>query len=231
VLDGSEFNSNSSLWANFNNAYPWGTDHNGTARMFRQNVWTNGSGSLVLASWMITGNEGNSNRPPNLPIHYHSGTVYWNQQLVVDNITTQWTLEGDFAVPSIKGTWPAFWLTAADGWPPELDIMEYVGSPTCRQNTFNGIYPNQTVISHRNGVSSPGAYHHYKIWLGKKNNTDVLVDYYIDGVWKAEDTATNYLGKPLWLILDLQMEGASGSPGPNWNQYYYAKNLVIKKYD
>jgi hypothetical protein len=230
VLDGSAFASTGALWARFNNAYPWGSDHNGSARMLSQNVSVSG-GALVLTSQWISGNEGNSSQSPFLAIHYHSGTIYWNQQVVVDATTTQWTLEGDFAVPSVKGAWPAFWLTAVNGWPPELDILEFKGNATCWQNTFNGTsWANETVISHKSGISNPGAYHHYKIWIGKKNGTDVLVDYYIDGAWKAEDTATGYVGKPMWLILDLQMEGSSGTPGPTTNQSFYAKNLLIQKY-
>jgi hypothetical protein len=230
VLDGSAFGSASALWAGFSNAYPWGSDHNGSARMLQQNVSVSG-GALVLTAQRITDNEGNSTQSPFLPIHYHSGTVYWKQQIMVDDTTREWTLEGDLAVPSVKGTWPAFWLTAVNGWPPELDILEFKGNATCWQNTFNGdSWANETVTSHKNGVSNPGAYHHYKIWLGKKNSTDILVDYYIDGAWKAEDTATNYVGKPMWLILDLQMEGSSGTPGPTTTQSFYAKNLFIQKY-
>lgn len=35
------------------------------------------------------------------------------------------------------------------------------------------------------------------------------------------------LGKPLWVIINLQMEGSSGSPGPTGDTSYRARNVYI----
>jgi hypothetical protein len=31
----------------------------------------------------------------------------------------------------------------------------------------------------------------------------------------------------MWLIINLQMEGSSGSPGPTANTYYKARNIYV----
>jgi hypothetical protein len=228
LLDGSEFSDDATLWANFSNAYPWGTDHNGTARMLAANAVTDSNGTLVLTSQTTSG-QGKSNKDPYCTINYFSGTVYWKSQVEVDDTTTQWTIEGDFAVPVSTGTWPAFWLTAVNSWPPESDIMEYINVNSCRQNTFNGTYPNYTTLAHTLTVETPESFHHYKVWIQKISTTDVLLTYYVDGVQTFQDTGTNWAGQPLWLILDLQM-GSNCIAGPSTNQHYYAKNLVVRSY-
>ncbi|MEV7045890.1 hypothetical protein [Amycolatopsis sp. NPDC051061] len=37
----------------------------------------------------------------------------------------------------------------------------------------------------------------------------------------------NFTGKPMWLILNLQMEGSAGSPGPTSDTYYRARNVYV----
>lgn len=65
---------------------------------------------------------------PHPAIHYFSGTVFAKQQVVVDGTTvTGFDVQGEFISPTAVGTWPAFWLTAVNGWPPEADIGEWKG--------------------------------------------------------------------------------------------------------
>jgi Beta-glucanase/Beta-glucan synthetase len=33
-------------------------------------------------------------------------------------------------MPNSTGTWPAFWLTGTQSWPPEIDIYEWYGGKT-----------------------------------------------------------------------------------------------------
>lgn len=57
-------------------------------------------------------------------------------QINVDGTTvTGYDVQGEFISPTAVGTWPAFWLTAVSGWPPEADIGEWKGElpkPFCR---------------------------------------------------------------------------------------------------
>jgi len=48
----------------------------------------------------------------------------------------------------------------------------------------------------------------------------------LDGTWKAVHRA-NFVNKPMYVIINLQMEGSSGSPGPTSDTYYRAKNIYI----
>jgi hypothetical protein len=44
----------------------------------------------------------------------------------------------------------------------------------------------------------------------------------------AEHVSRTFVNAPCWLIVDLQMEGSSGSPGPADTQYFSISNLVVK---
>jgi len=75
-------------------------------------------------------------------------------------------------------------------------------------------------------VSSPGSWHTYRIWIAKVNATEVDIHYYLDGTWKGVHRG-NFVGKPMWIIVNLQMEGSSGSPGPNSDTTYRARNIYV----
>ena len=134
-----------------------------------------------------------------------------------------WEVKGDFQAPSVKGSWPAFWLTGVNSWPPESDILEFKGDANNWQNTFRTPSDVSSTIT---AVSSPGSWHNYRVWITKVNATDVDIHYYIDGAWKAVHRG-NFVGKPMYVIINLQMEGSSGSPGPTADTYYRARNIYI----
>jgi len=116
-------------------------------------------------------------------------------------------------------------MTGANSWPPESDFMEFKGSATCWQNTYDGSW--QSVGS---PVASPGSsWHTYRLVANLENSTNVDFHYYIDGVMKTRQTSTTFVGSPCWLIVDFQMEGSSGSPGPNTAQTFSLTNLVVKR--
>ncbi|MFD8500663.1 family 16 glycosylhydrolase [Amycolatopsis sp. NPDC059657] len=229
VLDGS-FTNYSTLQSAWNYRYPWGSDHNGTARMYasasdHSQVYLESGGVLVLKASRISGNEGNSSADPHLPIHYHSGAVHAKQQVTVTDQFPSWEVRGDFQAPSGRGTWPAFWLTGANSWPPESDILEFKGDARNWFNTYknaSGAWSNSIV-----GVSNPGSWHTYRAWITKVNGTDVDIHYYLDGKWIAQHRGANFVGKPMWLIINLQMEGSSGSSGPSGSTYYRARNVYM----
>lgn len=216
VVPTNSFSSKSSYW---NNLYPWGSDHNGSARMRSQNISTSGS-VLTLTSAPGTASDKSS-------IHYYSGTVYCKQQVTVSNSWPLWRVSGQFQCASARGTWPAFWLNNADGWPPESDIMEFKGSATCWTNTYQNLSGAWSSVG--SSVSSPGNWHTYTAWIAKYSATDVKIEYWIDGALKSTQYGKNFMNDPLNLIIDYQMEGSSGAPGPTGTTYMKAQNVTIQK--
>jgi hypothetical protein len=189
---------NSYDWDHWNNAYPWGNTHNGSAYMNSSQVSLNGS-SMALHATRSSANSGYS---------YLSGTIYGKTQIVVDSQHVNWTVTGTFEADPESGSWPAMWLCYAYGWPPESDIMEFKGSDYVWQNTF---LCNQQCTSHETYVSNPySSWHTYKIWMNYVDSTNVTIDYYVDGTWEARDTA-DFTGKAMNLIIDLQTDGSSGT--------------------
>jgi len=227
VLDASSFATYTAFENTWNYLYPWGSDHNGTARMYgstsdHNHIYLN-AGTLTLKAARINWNEGNSSSDPHLPIRYHSGAVHAKAQVLVNDQFPNWEVKGDFQAPSVAGSWPAFWLTAVNSWPPESDILEFKGNATNWQNTFR---TPQDVSSILTNVSGPGNWHNYRVWITKVSATDVNIHYYIDGNWTGMHVA-NFAGKPMYIIINLQMEGSSGNNGPVSDTYYNAKNIYV----
>ena len=113
-------------------------------------------------------------------------------------------------------------MTGANSWPPESDILEYKGDARNWFNTYDGGWENTIV-----GVSSPASWHNYRAWITKVNATDVDIHYYLDGNWVGQHRGSNFVGKPMNIIINLQMEGASSSPGPTADTYYRARNVYV----
>jgi hypothetical protein len=62
------------------------------------------------------------------------------------------------------------------------------------------------------------------------NTADLSIAYYLDGTLQATHVAAGFYNKPMWLIVDLQMEGSSGSPGPTGGATYQIRNVTMTKY-
>lgn len=218
LLPTSSFNSFSTYWSNF---YPWGAiDHNGSARMRTQNMTTSG-GVLTITAYPGTV----SDKPS---IHYFSYTCYAKQQVNVSASWPKWRVSGEFQCPSVRGTWPAFWLNGANQWPPESDIMEFKGSTTNWTNTYKN--QNGQWSSVGTTISNPANWHTYTAYLTRIGTTNnVSIEYWIDGTRVSTQTGQNFVNEPLNLIIDLQMEGSSGTPGPGGNTVMRARNVTIQR--
>jgi len=228
LIDGTSFADRTALMAEWNFRYPWGSDHNGSARMFgsatdNTNVYLSPSGVLNLKASRISGDEGTSSSTPHLAIHYHSGAIHAKDQVLVTDQFPNYEVKGEFQVPTARGTWPAFWLTGAWTWPPESDILEFKGDS---RNWFNTFRTSSDVSSTVVPVSTPGSWHEYRAWITKVNASEVDIHYYIDGVWQGVHRG-NFVGKPMWVIINLQMEGSAGAPGPSGDTFYRARNVYI----
>jgi len=231
LIDGTSFASYAALEASWNYLYPWGPDHNGSARMDASSTDHShvslSSDVLTLEATRISDNEGTSSQPPHLSIHYHSGAVHAKQQVLVSNTYPVWDIRGEFQAPSARGTWPAFWLAGVNNWPPESDILEYKGDARNWFNTYKnaaGSWSNSIV-----SVADPSSWHEYRAVLKSLNNTDVQIQYYLDGSLTGTHRGANFVGQSMWIIVNLQMEGSSGSPGPNGDTYYRARNIQVTR--
>jgi len=207
--------------------YPWGSDHNGSARMYgnkddHNHVYLKDN-TVVLLATRINWDEGKSTANPHPVIHYHSGAIHSKQTFTINDQFPNYEIRGEFMAPTNGGTWPAFWLNGAWTWPPEIDILELKGSNT---NWFNTFRTSSDVSTTKVNISNPGAWHQYRVWITKVDNTNMDIHFYIDGTWKGKHTA-NHVGKPFHLIMNLQMEGSSGGNGPSGNTYYRGRNIYV----
>ena len=110
-----------------------------------------------------------------------------------------------------QGAWPAFWLLPENGsWPPELDIVEMRGQDP---NTVNVTVHSQDAGSHQMEstavkVSSTEGFHKYGVlW-----NEDQIVWYFDDVAVAHADTPAD-MHDPMYMLVNLAIGGAAGSPG------------------
>ncbi|KAI5888790.1 glycoside hydrolase family 16 protein [Schizophyllum commune H4-8] len=221
VIPKDSFSSFNDFWAYL---YPWGSDHNGSARMAESNIVVE-SGTLTLkATPTSNASPPTSTADPYPAIHYISGAVHALEQITV-TAENSYTVYGEFSAPTAVGTWPAFWLTAASGWPPEVDIGEWKGTADNWYNTFN---TSSEVKSTTVAWPADLSFHSLQAVLtAEANGADVKIDFYMDDALQTTQYGRGYVGKALNLIINLQMEGSSGTPGPADGATYQARNVEV----
>ena len=221
VVPASSFNNLSRYWGN---AYPWGSDHYGAAHMLVGQEGTR-NGTLTLTALRRAGLGPNTSEWPGIPMTYVSGAVYSKAPVTVTDAYPVWDVSGDFKAPTAVGSWPAFWLLAQDVWPPEIDILEQMGSATEQVSVWQA--PDRADQAWKWLPDSATTWHHYAAHLVKVGN-DVRVAFTIDGKDLATFTGAGYAGHPFWAIIDLQMEAVSGTPGPS-SAVMQARNVLITR--
>jgi PKD repeat protein len=196
--------------------YPWGDTHNGNAKMYVDQVTLDASGTATIVA---------ETPDPESGWKYRSGAFHSKAQIIVDDQYPEWDIKGEFKAPVVKGSWPAFWPTGAWNWPPEVDILEFKGDNYNWFNTYDGGWETKKVwIS-----DAATVWHEYRCHLTQISDKDVKVEFYLDGSLVGTHTGSNFVGEPFDVIVNMQMEGSSGSPGPTGKTYYYAKNIVITR--
>lgn len=225
--DSNSFNNKESFLALWGYSYPWGPDHNGTARMYDSQV-TVGNGLLTIRADRLNAPEGKSALSPFLPINYHSGAIHLKQMIKVSDTLPQWIISGDFQAPVVAGSWPAFWITGVDSWPPESDIMEFKGNATVWQNTITGPdWQHVNWATKKTAVKTASdTWHNYKAILDKVDTTHLRITYYIDDK-KIVVNEAPFMNQRFWLVINLQMEGSAGSSGPSDATSMRAKNVYV----
>ncbi|KAK7688546.1 Galactan endo-beta-1,3-galactanase [Cerrena zonata] len=224
VIPQSSLNSVADFEQYFDYLYPWGSDHNGSGRMVKGNV--NVASSTLTLSATPTSNPvpPTSSANPHPAIHYASGAVHAKEHITV-TAGNSYSVYGEFSAPTAHGTWPAFWLTAVNGWPPEADIGEWKGTADNWYNTFNtSSQVKSTLVSWPTDLS----FHSLRADLTAQGST-VKIDFYMDNQLKTTQYGANFAGAPLWLIINLQMEGSSGSPGPTGTTTYKIRNIQVTR--
>lgn len=231
-IDSLSFVSADSLWKYWDMLYPWGSDHNGSARMYADNVSLLGNNTLRISAFRVPQTEGKSGADPYLTIAYHSGAIHAKQKIELTDQEPYWVISGDFQVPTMIGSWPAFWITGANSWPPEIDMMEFKGNNTCWQNTVDGTdWQHTSWQTTPTVVSNAGGWHNYKMIFYRTSSTMIAEDLFIDGIKEATHIA-DFMNKPFWLIINMQMEGSSGSfgSGPQSAQMQ-VRNVYLASYN
>jgi len=231
VISARSFAGYPELEAQWNYQYPWGKDHNGSARMYADSS-NHGQLSLepgnvlhIKADYINTA-EGASSSPPYQPIKYHSAALHAKHRVTVSDAWPRYEISGLFKAPVAKGSWPAFWITSATRWPPESDILEFKGDDTNWQNTF--ITPKAVTTVKTKIPDADKQWHGYKAILKKVNAADIDISYYIDNKLTSVHRC-NFMNESMWLIINLQMEGSSGSPGPAGTTSYYIKDVLVRR--
>lgn len=215
LIPNSCFDSTSSLTQYFNYNYPWGDTHNGAAIMKESNSIIAEAGTLTLNATYTGASD----------YAYDSGTVYAKQQFTVE-AGGGLDFSAQFIAPVETGTWPAFWLNGVNSWPPEIDIAEWKGSGDISFNTFNS---SSDVQAKDVEYSNPTEYHTVLAELRDEDGSNVSVNFYLDDNLITTQYASSLVGQPLNLIIDLQMEGSSGSPGPEGSKCKLLSHKITSK--
>ena len=200
----------------WNTGYPWGNTHNHAAYMSPTQARVSG-GTLSLVA--------EHKRDPAAPHGVYADGAYHVLDYTSGAVNTQGKLNftGGYVEARMKmggtiGSWPAFWMLQ-DGWPPEIDIMEFpVMDHDQANNDLYRYYANYhwgTVADHKSsgrwnwqGDDLSAGFHNY----GLKWETNRLT-YYLDGR-EVHSVSGAGVGEAAgeYLILNNAVGGWAGTP-------------------
>jgi hypothetical protein len=191
TIPSTSFNSKSDFNTYWSYNYPWGTDHNGGARMSSSQVRI-GNGQLNLTSHLVADQPATKD---GIPIHYLSGTVYAKSIFTVEE-GGGYDFSGHFLAPTARGTWPAFWLTGAKSWPPEIDLAEWKGNGNI---SFNSLGVDQAWLTYSVNYPDSERFHDIFVQLRDYNSVDIQIRFYLDGALQTTQIGKGMVGEPFWL--------------------------------
>ena len=111
-------------------------------------------------------------------------------------------------LPKGKGFWPAFWLVPADAtWPPEIDIMEFLGHES--DTIYTTYHYNDAAGAHqKDGHAFKAAtdfskdFHTFAVdWKPG------LIVWYVDGVEAFRTSGEKVTSKPMYILMNLAVGG------------------------
>ena len=154
------------------------------------------NGTLTLTARPVSGQPDGKHANKPIKIKYLSGAVHAKEHFTVQP-TGGFDFIAELRAPVARGTWPAFWLTAVGGWPPEIDLAEWKGSGKISFNTFN---TSKIVAARDVAYPNPGAWHMVKVEVrAEENRKDVGVKFWLDGKLVTTQVGGGYVGKGMWL--------------------------------
>ena len=199
MIPSTSFTSQSAFDTDWNYLYPWGSDHNGAARMSTAQATlsnTSSGGVLTLTARRVDGEKPATHGGKQIPIRYLSGAVLARERFNVSR-GGGYDFAGDFKAPTARGTWPAFWLTGVDSWPPEIDMAEWKGSGKISFNTFN---TSSEVRARDVEYPRPGEWHTVLCEVRDVGNgRDVSAKMWMDGKVVETQYGRGFVGKPMYL--------------------------------
>lgn len=151
--------------------------------------------ALTLTAQPVQGQKSAAHGGKQIPIKYLSGAVHGKNHITV-TAGGGFDFNAQFQAPVQKGTWPAFWLTAVKGWPPEIDMAEWKGSGKISFNTFN---TSKEVQARDVPYPNPESWHNVKVELRDKNGKDVEIKFAMDGKHVVTQVGRGYIGAAFWL--------------------------------
>ena len=112
-------------------------------------------------------------------------------------------------LPKGRGLWPALWLMAADRrWPPEVDIMEYIGSEPDRVHMSlhpdDGGSPKSVTFV---GPDFSEDWHTFALDWQRDSLT-----FLVDGTERVRITGNNVPSEPMYLLVNLAVGGNWAGP-------------------
>lgn len=114
-------------------------------------------------------------------------------------------------MPEGKGLWPAFWLLPMSGWPPEIDVFEFLGHDP--KTFYQSIHTNATgkhtsETDVTKGVDVTKAFHRYGVDWQKD-----YITFYFDGQVTAKYATPADMHQPMYMIANMTVGGPwSGKP-------------------
>lgn len=197
IIPTTSFDSQTDFDADWNYLYPWGTDHNGAARMDEAHVALAGDSTLTITAEPVTGESPASSGGQSIEVKYRSGAVHAKETFTVQAASgSGYDFTAEFQATTDVGTWPAFWLTGVNSWPPEIDMAEWKGSGKISFNTFN---TSSEVDALDVDYPDPGEFHTIKCQVREHNGVDVQVKYFMDGTEITTQYGSGFVGEPFWL--------------------------------
>ncbi|KAH6652544.1 hypothetical protein BKA67DRAFT_293457 [Truncatella angustata] len=217
------FSSQSTFESYFSYNYPWGDTHNGAALMKESQV------SIIHDAYLQLMSNYTGPQSDDSDLSYDSGTVYAKQHFTVD-ANGGLDFQANFVAPVAVGTWPAFWLTAVQGWPPEIDLAEWKGTGKVSFNTFNT--SSEVAAKDVTYTTPTTAWHTILVELRAESDGSTLkANFYMNGALITTQYGANMVGSAFYLIIDYQMLGSSGSSGPQETTYFDVQYLSVVSYN
>jgi galactan endo-beta-1,3-galactanase len=198
IIPISSLSSQQEFDTHWGHLYPWGSDHNGAARMDKANVKLL-NGTVTLTAQRVNGQRSATHGGKQIAIKYLSGAIHAKEHFTVTK-GGGLDFKADLKATTTKGTWPAWWLTYVDGWPPEVDMAEWKGSGKINFNTFN----TSSQVSTRDVTyPSPGEFHKFLCEIRDVNGRDTSVKYYMDDQLVTTQYGKGFTGKAMFLYVIL----------------------------